>query len=153
MPSLLTSDEITSMQSAMRDLHDTYARDIVVYLTAKKTIVSTNPSHNYFYNSGPNQTAVTDVISKVVCKARIHYPKEGKLDSFLRAGGSKSDDQLQLIRKDYKVKLVVEEAIKDIIVKSERIEFDGTLLAVDSDYRPHGVIGVQFWDVYLIANN
>jgi D-alanyl-D-alanine dipeptidase len=71
----------------------------------------------------------------------------------LRAGGSKSDDQLQLTRKDYKVKLVVEEAIKDIIVKSERIEFDGTILAVDSDYRPHGVIGVQFWDVYLIANN
>lgn len=153
MPSLLTSDEITSMQLAMKDLHDTYARDIIVYLTAKKTIVSTNPSHNYFYNSGPGQTTTEDVISKVVCKARIHYPKNADLDSFLRAGGSKNDDQTQLKRKDYKVKLVVEEAIKDILVKSQRVEFDGTILAVDSDYRPHGVIGVQFWDVYLIANN
>ena len=153
MSDLLSSDERTAYQLAMKDLHDTFARDVVIYQTSQKTLVSTNPNHNFLYNSGPQQTVVSDVIVSGTYKARIHYPKEEKLAQFIRAGGSKSEDQIQLKRKDYKIKLVVEADVKTILDKCERIEFDGTVFAVDSDPRPHGVAGVQFWDFYLMANN
>lgn len=153
MADLLTSLERTDYASAMQDLHDTFARDIVIYQTATKTIVSTNPNHNFIYGSGPLQTSTEDVVVQGTYKARIHYPQESKLEQFLRAGGAKNDDQIQLKRKNWKVKLIVDATVRPILEKCERIEFDGTIFAVDSDPRPHGVVGPQFWDYYLMANN
>jgi len=150
MSDLLSASERTTYQSAMKDLHDTFARDIVIYQTSQKTLVSTNPNHNFLYNSGPDQTVTTDVIISGTYKARIHYPKEEKIERFLT---NSNNDQIQLKRKDYKVKLVVEADVRAILIKCERIEFDGTIFAVDSDPRPHGVAGVQFWDFYLMAAN
>jgi hypothetical protein len=153
MPDLLTLSERADYASAMQDLHDTFARNIVIYQTATKTVVSTSPNHNFLYGSGPAQTVTEDVIVSGTYKARIHYPKESALEQFLRAGGAKNDDQIQLKRKDWKVKLVVDITVKPILEKCERIEFDGTLFSVESDPRPHGVVGPQFWDYYLSALN
>ena len=153
MPSLLSQAEIDSYKSAMKDLHDTFARDIIVYQTAKKTVISTNVNHNFIYGGGGGQTEVEETVVANTCKARIHYPKESKLEQFLRAGGSRNDDQIQLKRKDFKVKLVVEEDVKEILQSCERVEFDGIVYTIESDLKPHGVIGVQFYDFYLQAVN
>jgi len=150
MGDLLTASERASYQSAMKDLHDTYARDIVIYQTSQKTIISTDINHNFLYNSGPSQTVTNEVIVSGTYKARIHYPKENALEKLL---SQSNNDQIQLAQKNYKVKLIVESDVKEILLKCERIEFDGTIFAVDSDSRPHGVAGVQFWDFYLKANN
>jgi hypothetical protein len=153
MANLISNEEAESFRSAMKDLHDTYARDIVIYKTAQKTIVSTNVQHNFLYDSGPYQTETEDVVVSGTYQARIHYPSELKIQQFLRAGGSKNEDQLQLKRKDYKVKLVVEEDVKNILINCERIEFDGVVYMSEYDPYPHGVIGVQFWNFYLQALN
>jgi hypothetical protein len=150
MSNLISDSEKASYQSAMKDLHDTFARDIVIYQTSQKTLISTNPNHNFLYNSGPEQTVTSDIIISGTYKARIHYPKEGHLEKFL---SQSNDDQIQLKRKKYMVKLIVEADVKIILDKCERIQFDGVIFAVDSDARPHGVVGVQFWDYYLTANN
>lgn len=153
MADLLTVSERSSYQEAMQNLHDTFARDIVIYQTASKTLVSTNPKHNFMYGSAGDGSAIEQVVISGTFKARIHYPNEAKLEQFLRAGGSKNDDQIQLKRRGWKVKLIVDESVKSILEKCERIEFDGVTYAVDSSARPHGVVGVQFWDFYLQSNN
>lgn len=153
MPSLISNEEADEYRSAMKDLHDTFARDIIIYKSAEQTVISTNVQHNFLYNSGPYQTETQDVVVSGTYKARIHYPSQLKIEQFLRAGGSKNDDQLQLKRKNYKVKLIVEEDVKNILMDCERIEFDGVIYMSEFDPYPHGVIGVQFWNFYLQALN
>ena len=38
------------------DLHDTFARDIVVYKEAKKVIINTDSNYNYLYGSSGKST-------------------------------------------------------------------------------------------------
>lgn len=151
MASLVSDDENNEYISAMNDLHDTFAKPIVIFYTAQKVVVSTNPNHNMFYSAGPNQTQTIETPVKVETTARIHYRDESKLDDLLLRGGTTSSDQINVKKKDWRVKLVVNEEVKNILLKAKRVQFDDYTYEVDSDCMPRGVITFQFFDIYLKA--
>ena len=153
MPSYLTPDEEADYRGAMTDLHDTFSRDIFIYQTAQKIVISTNPNHNFLYASGPNQTEVQTTVVKGSYRARIWYPNEEELSNLVRSGGSQNSDQVNVEVKDYKVILVVDLTVKNILKSAEKVTFDDTVYQVVSDPRPHGVIGVQFYNIYLKGLN
>lgn len=153
MPSLISSIEDASFRTAMQDLHDTWAKDIVVYSTRTRTVISTNPNHNFLYNSGPNQTETIDEVVKTNGKARIHYKRELQNADLVLNTSGKAEDQFNTSRKDWDVKLIVTEDIKELIKDAERIEFNDTVFKVHTDPRPHGVVSYQFYNFYLKALN
>ncbi len=152
MASFVTDSEIASYQSAMSQLHDTFKRPIIIYQSPSQTIVTTNVNHNFLYpSSEDNISQNTDVANTVVSGlyyARIHYWHEQKTD-FLKNNNNDSSEQINVRRKEGSVKLVLDENAYNIIKTCRRVTFDSGVYQVESDPRPHGVIGVQFWNLYL----
>lgn len=153
MASLISAAEDLSFRSTMGDLHDTFAKEIVIFSSRKRTVVSTNPNHNFLYGSGPNQTETIDEVVKTVAKARIHYKKELQLDQMSKSNSGLSTEQFNVRNKDWDVKLIVTEDVKSLIESSKRIEFNDTIFDVYTDPRPHGVVSYQFYNFYLKALN
>ena len=150
MSSLISPVEDASLRAAMTDLHDTWAKDIVIFSTRKKIVISTNPKHNFLYASGSGQTQTTDEIVKTTGKARIHYRKEQRTPDFK---GLTDQDQINVEVKDWDIKLIVGDDLKDIIGKAERIEFNNIIFKRRDDIMPHGVVSYQFTTFYLKALN
>ena len=51
MGSLINDVLKAQMESAMDDVHDTFARDVVCIKEANKVIMSTDPNYNYLYKN------------------------------------------------------------------------------------------------------
>ena len=127
-------------------LHDTFARDIVVYKEAKKVIINTDPNYNYIYNNTGGAASVQNVPQKFVFKARILYDDNRDTEYFGEFGtstkvkrvDSNSRVRIKLKKEDYM-------QIKDL----KRIEFDERMFMVDSDPRAHGLFDVNFYTLYL----
>jgi len=153
MAGYLSNAQIANYRAPMDKLHDTFARDIVIYQTAQRIVISTNPNHNFLYATGPNQTETQETVVRGVYQARIWYPNDEGFEDLLRSGGSQNSDQVNVKRKDYAVVLVVNETVRDIVKTATRIEFDGTIFDIESDGRTHGVIGPQFYNFGLKALN
>tara|TARA_B100000212_G_scaffold136765_1_gene102991 strand:- start:11300 stop:11758 length:459 start_codon:yes stop_codon:yes gene_type:complete len=127
-------------------IHDTFARDIVVYKEAKKVIINTDPNYNYIYNNTGGAASVQNVPQKFVFKARILYDDNRDTEYFGEFGtstkvkrvDSNSRVRIKLKKEDYM-------QIKDL----KRIEFDERMFMVDSDPRAHGLFDVNFYTLYL----
>ena len=148
MPSLISAAEDVSIREAMTNLHDTWVKDIVIYSTRSRVVISTNPNHNFLYNTGPNQSQTVDEVVKTEGKARIHYKRELKLVDIQPVS---PQEQINTSKKDWDVKLIVTEDLKTLIEKCERVEFNGEIFNVHTDGRPHGVVSYQFYNFYLKA--
>jgi len=150
MPSFISPTEDTSFREAMANLHETWAKPIVIFQTRKKVVISTNPNHNFLYSSGPGQTQTQDEVVKTNSTARIHYKKDQPTPDFK---GLTDKDQLNVEVKDWDVKMIVNDDVKTILEKAQRIEFNGKLFKLRDDTKSHGVISYQFTTFYLKALN
>ena len=153
MPSLISPTEDASYSAAITDLHDTWAKPIVIFSTRKRVVISTNPNHNFLYATGPNQTQTADEVVKTEGAARIHYKRELQTADLAKNTSGTASDQFNTSRKDWDVKLIVTKDIKTLIEKAERIEFNDQIFQVHTDPRPHGVVSYQFYNFYLKALN
>ena len=73
MPSYISDSVKKIFAEQFANLHDTFARDIVVYKEAKKVIINTDPNYNYIYNNTGGATSIQNVPQKFIFKARILY--------------------------------------------------------------------------------
>ena len=159
MASLLTSAEKNTCNSAMNDLHDTFARNVTVY---KDAVVTTstyakdiNPSQSYntiYGNAGSpygltsESTPITYTPQSSTVAARILYGKDYSTDYF---ANSQSNSQLKVLLPEGQVRMIVKKSDYDTLSEAKRIEFDSQKFAINSDLRAHGVFGAQFYTVYL----
>ena len=73
MTSFLPDDQKKILAEQFNNLHDTFAREIVVYKEAQKVVINTDPNYNYIYNQTGGTTSVQNVPQKKIMKARILY--------------------------------------------------------------------------------
>jgi len=152
MAGFISTIDESDYQSAMGLLHSTWAKPVIIYQLAQKTIINTNPNHNFVYSSGPNQTTTQNIVSSGIYNMRIHYPSDDKLDT-LRDGSVRAPQQINLRKKDYLVKLICSRDARALLENCEKIEFNEIVYQIESDPRPHGVVGYQFFNFYLKAIN
>ena len=74
MGSLINDALKAAMESAMDDIHDTFARDIVCIKDANRVILSTDPNYNFLYKNvrGSVSSVERKILSRTI-KARILY--------------------------------------------------------------------------------
>ena len=120
-------------------LHDTFARDIIVYKEAKKVVISTDPNYNYIYNETGSGTNIQNIPQKQTFKARILYGTGGEIEYM-------SKTKVGVYRR-VRIKLKKEDYLQIQGVK--RIELDGRMFLIDSDARPHGLFNVDFYTIHL----
>ncbi len=152
MASFVTDSDVADYQNAMTNLHDSFKRPIIIFQTALQTIISTNVNHNFLYPSDSSNSSSNDIVSNVVVSgnyyARIHYEPNQKT-KFLEAGHREGNEQIGVKDKMGEVKLIFDADTYAIVKTCTRVTFDSGIYEVLSDPRPHGVIGTQFFNLYL----
>lgn len=146
MSSLISSEEKTSIQSVFDDLHDTFARDIYVYVKAKQTA---NWSQNPFYQTSNVSSDLSgeEKFDKFTYTARVQYKNDQNEDVFdasAQAGLSTSEGE---------VRIKVNNAAKEKIKNCSYIEIDNNLYLLDSDDKGIGPFSIQYYMFYLKRKN
>ncbi len=154
MPDLFTAAQKSAFEATQQDIHDTFARPITIFKTSQKTIITTNPEHNFIFDSGPNQTTTQDIIVSGVFQARILYKPDQATKMFSASdGGVIGQPQIsqQMFKGDVRLKVTPDCAA--YLIGVERVEFDNKIFSVNSESRPHGLFTPKFYNYYLTQLN
>jgi len=145
MASLLTDSQKTEIQAALSEVHDTFKRDIFVYIEEQ---VSTRPSvssYNPIYGRAKDSARSTSQIELVkhTVEARVRYAVSQ--DDYLAS--AKGQFNIKLSQGEVRIKVDLDGYNK--VRKSSRIEIDDELFVVDSDSKNVGPFDTQFYTVIL----
>ena len=145
MASLLTNAEKTTMNEAMDDLHDTFARDVQIIKEAKKTVTSPNSQFNSVYGTAGSSTSLVYETQSGTYKARVQYLRQDE-EYF---SDSQLDSQLKIKIPAGSVRLKVSGDAHDYLKDAKRIQLDERRFTIFSDYRPHGLFDSRYYTYYL----
>jgi hypothetical protein len=144
--SLLSNAEKSALNSVFDDIHETFARDIIVYKDASQIVIITDPNFNPLYNTGGQTTSVINTPVYKTFKARIQYNDDIKKE-YWEEYKANAQIKLQEVVGTVRIKIRVDdyEYIKD----GRRFDLDGARYVLNSSNRPHGLFGVRFQTLYL----
>lgn len=140
MASLLSIEENEELSSTFQSLHDTFARDVVVYKTPEKVSIVTNDDFISIYRGarqGQNYDFSSQEVSGVF-PMRIRWvdPKEEK--NF----PTDSDMSKQVCR------MKMRKDAFDFLRGSQSIFIDEVSCEIIAGYKPHGLINIDFYTLY-----
>lgn len=145
MAGFLSNDLIGSVKSKFDILHETFARDIIVFKAKKQNIViSTNSNYNSIYNKtnqGAGKTAEQEVIVSQSFKARIYYIKSEKEEV--------TPNQTKIFLPNGSVKIIVDKTAYEYIREAKDLTFDNNKFNLVGYANPYGFVGNQFYVFYL----
>lgn len=158
---ILSNEEKCCYQSAIRDIHDIFKREFIVFRQAERVVISQNP--NFIFPYGDNQPdSGTDsyVINSATIYARIWHVngmqanKESLATSSSdREFSGRGEAQLRFRNdKDY-VRLKLDEDGYNFINGAKTVEVDGGNYNFYTAYRKHGLFTPEFWTVWLEENS
>ena len=137
MASLLSQSEKNSYSSAFKDIHDTFSRKLVIFKTPQRVIMSTDATYNFIYEQQDNIEEQFIPVSGVF-QARIKWGDPTKLDDW--------QDIRERIRGNTCRVKVSPEAIP-FISGAERIELDGKIVRLIGSTQPHGLFGIDYYNL------
>ena len=149
MASLLTDAEKTDLQSALSDVHDTFARNIYVYVEQGGATAPEELNFNPLYGRKKDTSKISSNISltKYTYAARIFYENRQKEDIVDGKG------QMNLTASEGKIRVKVKSEAYEKIKICSRIEVDDNLYVVDGDAKVIGPFDAQFYSIYLKREN
>ena len=147
MPTSYISNTLkTSLQSAIDNIHETFARTITVYEEGRRILIASSSTYNGIYGKtqGGGTSVSKDVVSHSI-KARIKYINAE--EDNLSDGQINSQLDVELINGS--VRLTVDPAGYDILREAKRCEFEGTKYEIVSKGSATGMLGPQYYYFYL----
>ena len=146
--SYLTPGVKDSLNNEFNNIHATFGRPITIYQTAQETVLVTNDANNVLFQGAPDNSLTSTVIQSGVYLARILWGKKLALEPF--SAGPDSQNQIRLSEGEARIKLDPTGAA--FLASAERVQFDGSILYVKTDPRPHGLFDPNFKTFYLTKN-
>ena len=148
MASLLTDAEKSAVQSALSDMHDTFARNIYVYVEETSS-VPVELNYNPLYGRRKNTAKISSeqTLTKYTYSARIFYKNEHKEDIVDGNG------QMNLMASEGQIRIKVKSDAYEKIKICSRIEVDDQLYIVDGDAKVIGPFDAQFYSIFLKLEN
>ena len=148
MADLVPASDKTSMEAAIRDVHDTFARSITVYKNKKEVYVATNPvfnsSYNALYQKLKNAPTTRQEVSKYTVLARVQYrPVQDESNE----GGIGAQVNVQWGTGELRLKLT-DQAYTDFKFAT-KIEIDGVIWRIVTDASRAGLFTPQYYVLYL----
>jgi hypothetical protein len=149
MASLLTSAQKSAIQSALSEVHDTFARDIYVYIEKKISTRPANLNYNPLYGRTKDDSKLSSqtTLVKHTVQARVSYAPN-QSESIIDAGA-----QFNLTASHGKVRIKVDSDGYEKVKDSTRIEIDDNLFIVDTDAKNVGPFSTQYYTVFLKREN
>jgi len=148
MGSLLTTTEKTAINSAMSDMHDTFARDIYVYVKEVSS-VPVELNYNPLYGRRKNTAKISseNTLTQYTYSARILYQGEQREDIV------DGNAQMNLMASEGGIRIKVKAAAYEKIKICSKLEVDNELYVVDGDAKVIGPFGAQFYSIFLKREN
>ena len=148
MASLLTDAEKTVINSALSDVHDTFARNIYVYVKESSS-TPTELNYNPLYGRRVNVSKISseDTLTKYTYTARIFYKNQQEEDIIDGNG------QMNLMASEGEVRIKVKSDAYEKIKISSKIEVDDELYVVNGDAKVIGPFDAQFYSIFLKREN
>lgn len=144
MGSLIPDSEKQNIANVFDDMHDTFARDIVVYQRDNEIFVATSSTYNALYSRVKNAPTSRTKVTETTVKARILYRKEQKE---MDLPGTKSQINVQMDEGTVRVK--IDEAGYKLFTQAAKIEIDGEVFRIVSDPAKVGPFVVKFYTLFL----
>lgn len=143
MANLIPDDMRTEIRSALDDVHETMRREIKIFHTKTEAFVATQSTYHALYSRLKDQSRGLDSVTESTVNARVHY----LTDSNREVWGLESSLNISL--PNGSVRLKVDEAGRDILLKSSRIEIDGELFELESEGGKTGPFEVHYYVMYF----
>lgn len=146
MASLISSDDKTTLNSIMEDQHDTFARPIICYKDAVKTVSTKSTSFNSVYGNAGATTSIVNTPQPITVNARVQYEKKYPQE-YLEDGNINS--QLKVNIDEGRVRIKIKSSDFANVKECKRFEFDSRVFYLDSDFRAHGLFDAQYYTFYV----
>lgn len=147
---LISNAERAVYRAAIDDVHDTFARDIVVWRKSAQVLNSQDSNFDAFNDQSNSSISYTS--SSQIFKARIKYIDRQQLEAELRAGDPGiGTSRIPLTESFQLVRIKVTRAARDYIEGCEKINLsdDNLDYVVYTIQRPHGVFEPTYYTYYL----
>lgn len=152
MASIINNSDKLSLENVMVDLANTFERNILLFQTATRTVISTNPSNNIFFDTSPTNPIndrTEEVVVSGIFPARILYDTKQPWQQMQSFRSSQESNQPNLQLSEGMVRIKVASGVAQYLVNTKRIQMDGSEFEVRSDARPHGLFTAQYFNFYL----
>lgn len=151
MASLLTESEKSLYNDVMDDLHDTWAREVTGYKDPVKTVSTPNVGYNSIYGTRGISQPISNSPQSFTFNARILHGKEAEED-YLEDDSMNSQNKIKIPAGMCRLKIKAEDYAE--VSEAKRFDFDGKKWILESDFRPHGLIGsVKFYTFFVRMTN
>lgn len=147
MSDLLSALDKSNIHQAFDNLHDTFGRDITIYVKKNVTIIDTDGNHNPMYgNERQNQgNSNGPEYETFVKKARIKYM--GLQDRTYNADGTNSSINVSFPIGT--IRLKVDQETYLLITKAKKIQVDDRLCELVGDPARPGPFSPNYWMIEL----
>jgi hypothetical protein len=142
--SYISAAQKSFINSAMDNIHETFAREITVIMNPTLVVISTSPSYNHFYKRDLDNTSYSQLEPQsFTFKARISYVNQTQ--------GVFPGAQLQqkIIYPSGTVKIKVQYDGYVKLKEARKVDLDGRRYSIASDYKPYGMFGPQYYSFLL----
>lgn len=147
MTDLLSSEQKESIQARFRDIHDTFSREIQIYVLEDETLIDTDGSHNPIYNSPEDGTRTEQVLTQYTTNARIKYMDNQS--SQIR----NTNININVQYPEGTIRLKIDSTGYDLIKKATKLRVDDNLCELASDPSRPGPFSPDFYTIYLKRTN
>jgi len=144
MADLISSDQKLAYRSVFYDIHDTFARDIIIFKIPKRTVISSDLTYNFAYGGQQDGTEVTYAPVSGVFQARVMWLNPSTLNGF--------KDIKEEIHGNI-VKLKVKKDVFDFLDNAQHVEIDGRSVQFFGSSQPHGLFGIDFYNIFYEETN
>ena len=125
-------------------MHDTFARDVIVFQRKNDIFVATNSTYNALYARINNEQTSRTTVTQTTVKARILYRQDQKE---IDIPGTRAQVNVPLGEGVVRVK--IDPAGYALFKKATNIEIDGEALRIVTDAGRIGPFTVHFYTLYL----
>lgn len=143
MASLLSDSEKIEYAGVFGDVHDTFARDVVVWKTPKKVVVSTDNNYNFLYNE-QKSLGVTYIPVSGTFKARVQWGDPAKLIA---------NPEIKEEIKGNVCRLKVKQDFVNFLDGAAQVEIDGRKVEQVGSSKPHGLFNIDFYTLFFKESN
>ena len=142
--------QVSEYSAVFDSIHESFGRDVLITKSPRRvTIQEVDENYNYFYNSSDQKKSVSEILEPVsgVFKMRIQWqdPKE-------EAQGFQISDIRPKIHANI-CRLKMKKDAVDFIDGCKSIVVDGKNCEQVGFYKPHGIINVSFYTVFVRETN
>lgn len=146
---LLSQSEKAALEAEIYNIHDTFSRPIYMWKQRQQVVISESDSHNYIWDSAPQNTTTIDTIVSGQFNARILYGKKQNVDPFKARQSNQAESQSAAELQLGEVRVKLDPTGAAFMNDAKRATFDNETFEIVSSERPHGLFTPKFYTFYL----